>query len=265
MNSNNNEKESSELIKSLGYKSIPAEAAKYLLKKAKEKIEDEKADREAFEKELDAASDEELKLYIPSVYQKSIYKIDYDKLKENGIKLISFDIDDTLNDIFLNKIEANVPGAKVKMPEDAKGLFKKLKSMGFIVTLLTNSNANLAEGACSELNADGYISRANKPETMNFKVMQEQYGVEKSQMAHVGDNMRTDIYGGNVFGITTCLVRANGYSMKLVKFIGKRIGLPTKGKLIRNKLLKRDLWRKHHLKQKGDQYYQLGETPKYRL
>lgn len=260
----NNEKTSSELAKVLGFKNLPAEAAMYLVKLANSKIEDEKDDREAFEKELDAMSDKELKLYIPSVYQKNIYKIDYDKLKEAGIKLISFDIDDTLNDMFLNKIEANVPGLKVKMPKDAKELFKKLKSMGFIVTLLTNSGADLAEEACSELNADGYISRANKPESMNFKIMQEQYGVEKSQMAHVGNNIRTDIYGGNSFGITTCLVCANGYSMKLVKFIGKRIGLPTKGKLIRNKLLERDLWRKHHLKQKGDQYYQLGETPKYR-
>ena len=76
--------------------------------------------------------------------------------------------------------------------------------------------------------------------------------------------MRTDIYGGNSFGITTCLVRSNGYSMKIVKFVGKRIGLPTKGKLIRNKLLERGLWRKHHLNQKADQYYQLGEIPKYR-
>lgn len=264
MNLNNNEKTSADLAHAFGYKNLPAETAMYLVKLANSKIEDEKDDRVAFEKELETASDEELKLYIPSVYQKSIYKIDYDKLKEAGINLISFDIDDTLNDMFLNKIEANVPGFKVKMPKDAIELFEKLKSMGFTVTLLTNANTNLAEAACKELKADGYISRANKPESMNFRVMQEQYGVEKSQMAHVGDNIRTDIYGGNSFGITTCLVRANGYSMKLVKFIGKRIGLPTKGKLIRNKLLERDLWRKHHLKQKGDQYYQLGETPKYR-
>lgn len=138
-------------------------------------------------------------------------------MRKSGIKLISFDIDDTLNDIFLNKIEANVPGFKVRMPKDAIELFKKLKSIGFTVTLLTNSNTVLAEVVCSELNADGYISRANKSESMNFKVMQEQYGVEKSQMAHIGDNMRTDIYGENSFGITTCLVRSNGYSMKLVK------------------------------------------------
>lgn len=202
-------------------------------------------------------------MYIPSVYQKNIYRIDYIKLRESGIKLISFDIDDTINDIVLNKIETKVPGFKIKMPEDAIDLFKKLKFMGFTVVLLTNSTADLAKEVCHQLNADGYISRANKPETMNFKIMQEQYGVEKSQMAHVGDNIRTDIMGGNTFGIVTCLVRGISPSARLAKFIGKQIGLPTKGKLIRKKLLERNLWRKHHMKEKGDQYYQLGEIPRY--
>lgn len=266
MYSSDNEKEkvSLELAKALGIKKIASGAAEHLLEAAIKKIEDEKTDRDVFQKELAGYSDEELKLYIPDVYQKDIYKIDYSKLKENGIKLISFDIDDTITDTFINKVGANIPGGKVPMPDDAKELFKKLKFMGFTVTLLTNSEANLASEVCKQLKADGYISRANKPSTMNFEIMQQQYGVEKAQMAHVGNSMRTDIWGGNNFGITTCLVRRKGFAMRLVIFIGKKIGLPTKGKLIRNKLVERGLWRKHHLKEKGDQYYQLGEKPKYR-
>ncbi len=34
--------------------------------------------------------------YIPDVYQKSIYTIDYSKLKEKGIKCLLFDLDNTL-------------------------------------------------------------------------------------------------------------------------------------------------------------------------
>ena len=37
-----------------------------------------------------------IKTYVPDVFQKSIFNIDYDKLKAAGIKLISFDIDDTI-------------------------------------------------------------------------------------------------------------------------------------------------------------------------
>lgn len=90
------------------------------------------------------------------------------------------------------------------------------------------------------------------------------YGVDKSQMAHVGNSMRADIAGGNKYGVTTCLVRRAGTSMKLVKFVSNTLGVPTKGHLIRERLLERNMWRKHHVYHPGDQYYQLGEEPEYR-
>ena len=37
--------------------------------------------------------------YIPDIYQKSIYTIDYRKLKENGIRLLLFDLDNTLSPV----------------------------------------------------------------------------------------------------------------------------------------------------------------------
>lgn len=240
---------------------LTEDAAKYLLEKGKAMLQDEKADRGAFEENIDGLSDEELRMtFVPNVYQKDIYKIDYARLKANGIKLISFDIDDTIDDSVVNKLQAKVPGLKVTMPNDAKKLFQELKSMGFIVTLLTNAGAKLAEDACAALKADGYIARAHKPETRSFEEMLDNYKLEKSQMAHVGNSMRADVAGGNKFGITTCLVRRAGYSMKLVKFAAKRMGLPTKGHLVRKKLLERGLWRKHHKHHHDDQYYQLGET-----
>ena len=35
-------------------------------------------------------------IYIPDMYSKSIYHINYDKLKEDGIKCILFDLDNTI-------------------------------------------------------------------------------------------------------------------------------------------------------------------------
>ena len=35
-------------------------------------------------------------LLIPDVYQKSIYSINYKKLKKNGIKCLLFDLDNTI-------------------------------------------------------------------------------------------------------------------------------------------------------------------------
>lgn len=243
---------------------LPGEVRDFLLDKANRILQEEQTDRDAFAAELDGFSDNDLMVFVPDIYQKNIYKIDYRKLKEKGVKLISFDIDDTITDSIRNKARGALH-VKVTMPRDAKELFQELKAMGFKVVLLTNTKASIAKDVCDELQADGYIARADKPETKNFEKLMSEYGVEPSQMVHVGNSMRQDIVGGNRAGVTTCLVRRAGYSLKVVKFFMKGTGLRTKGHLVRQKLLERELWRKHHKDVKGDQYYQLGELPRYQV
>ena len=250
--------------KALWKTGLPEKAAKYVYDKANLILLDERSDRETFQAALEHYTDDELMVYVPDVYQEDIYRIDYARLKENGIKLISFDIDDTIDDSFINKLQANAPGLTVTMPDKARELVQGLKAMGFTVVLLTNAQQELAEGACKDLGADYCIARARKPEISGFEMITSRYGVDKSQMAHVGNSMRADIAGGNKYGVTTCLVRRAGTSMKLVKFVSNTLGVPTKGHLIRERLLERNMWRKHHVYCPGDQYYQLGEEPEYR-
>ena len=47
--------------------------------------------------------------YIPDVYQKSIYTIDYQKLKSSGIHCLLFDLDNTLV-----PASVKVPNKKIK-------------------------------------------------------------------------------------------------------------------------------------------------------
>ena len=66
--------------------------------------------------------------YIPDIYQKDIYHINYDQLKERGIKCLLFDLDNTLVPI------------NVKVPdEEIKDLFNKLKKKGFKLIIFSNS------------------------------------------------------------------------------------------------------------------------------
>jgi len=255
------------IAKSLGIDvdKLPAEAQDLLLGRATRMLQEEQADRASFKAELKRLSDADLMVFVPDVYQKDIYQIDYERLKENGIKLISFDIDDTIGDVLIHNIKARVPGMKVTMSKEARELFQRLKSMGFKVTLLTNAQAKIAVDTCNDLNADGYIARAEKPETKNFEAMMERFEItDPAQMAHVGNSITQDVRGGNLAGVTTCLVRRAGNAMKIWKAAMKMLGLKTKGHQVRKRLLERDLWRKHHQYIKGDQYYQLGELPRYR-
>lgn len=197
-------------------------------------------------------SNEYLRLnYVPDVYQPSIYKIDYQKLKNAGVKLISFDIDDTIAGL-----------EDFNPPKEAKVLFENLKNMGFEVVLLSNTWDDRAANFAKKLGIDGkYNAKAEKPLTKNFTKILEQYGLDKSQMAHVGNSMRDDVAGGNAFGIITCLVRRVG----ILSGLGKHIpGVRTEGQKLRTELKDREIWRKHHKYQDNDQYYQLDETPMYR-
>ena len=49
-----------------------------------------------------------LDLFIPDVYQQSIYTINYKKLKKNGIKCLLFDLDNTIAPYKINEPDQNV-------------------------------------------------------------------------------------------------------------------------------------------------------------
>ena len=66
--------------------------------------------------------------YVPDIYKKSIYTINYEKLKARGIKCLLFDLDNTL-----------VPYTDKVPSKKNKELFKKLKELGFKVIIFSNS------------------------------------------------------------------------------------------------------------------------------
>lgn len=233
-----------------------------LVKSGNEKWKDDKGSLDEYKKELQNMPEEELRLFVPNIYQKNIYDISYEVLKEKGIKLLSYDIDDTIDDVLVNNIQART-GIKFTMPEEAKELVERLHSMGFVVVLITNAIPEIALGAHAQLGTDDYIALAEKPGTTCFETILRKYNLDKTQMVHIGNSIRDDVRGGNRAGVITCLVRRNGWAMWIAKKMKTISGSTTKGKLIRKELSKRGIWHKHHVKEKDDQYYQLGEIQKY--
>lgn len=132
--------------------------------------------------------------YIPDIYVKSIYYIDYEKLKERGIKCILFDLDNTIAPISLKK-----PNKKIK------DLFQKLKKMGFKLIIFSNSGKMRLKPFKEELEVDCAFS-CKKPMRKKFDVILKEYRFSISEVVIVGDNIVTDVLGGNKVGITTILV-----------------------------------------------------------
>ena len=132
--------------------------------------------------------------FYPDAYQKSIYTINYDKLKENGIKCLLFDLDNTC-----------VPYSDRTPTKKLKNLFDKLSEQGFKVMRFSNSPKERLSPFKKELKVD-CCAKAGKPRKKNFIKIIDLYKYDLSEVAIIGDQLVTDIYGGNKVGITTVLV-----------------------------------------------------------
>ena len=136
--------------------------------------------------------------YVPDIYQKSIYTINYDSLLSRGIKCLLFDLDNTLA-----PITEKAPNEKVKE------LFNELKEKGFKLIIFSNSPKMRVRPFKDELEVD-CCARAKKPKPDKFLSVIKIYGYNFSEVAIIGDSMMDDIVGGNGVGITTILVNQIG-------------------------------------------------------
>ena len=136
--------------------------------------------------------------YIPDIYQKSIYAINYDALYNRGIKCLLFDLDNTIAPVTIKK-----PNKKVKE------LFDDLKTKGFKVVIFSNSPKTRVKPFKDELDVD-CCAMAMKPSKRKYMKLLDEYKLNVASVASIGDQLLTDIKGGNNVGITTILVNPIG-------------------------------------------------------
>lgn len=131
--------------------------------------------------------------FIPKEYYESIFKINYKKLKERNIKCLLFDLDNTC-----------VPYKEKNPTKELEELFKKLTQLGFKVIIFTNAPKKRII-PFKKLNVD-YNYSSKKPFKTNFNKILTKYNYKKEEVCIIGDQLFTDILGGNRIGINTILV-----------------------------------------------------------
>lgn len=168
--------------------------------------------------------------FIPDIYQKSIYTIDYKKLKKNGIKCLLFDLDNTC------------VSYKTKEPDRRlKELFAMLQN-DFKVIIISNSNKKRLRPFKEKLNVDTAYS-AHKPFKKKYQRILELYHLGVSEVACIGDQLLTDILGANRMEFTSILVNR----------IAKYEVITTRINRVFEKIILRRLAKKHLLV-KGEFY-----------
>lgn len=107
-----------------------------------------------------------LKRFIPKIYQKSIFTINYDKLKKNGIKCLLFDLDNTVS-----------PAKEVIYSEKIKKLFDKLKK-DFKIILFSNNFPKRIRPFAEYYNVDA-ACLSLKPFSYKYRYIVRKYGYKK--------------------------------------------------------------------------------------
>ena len=131
--------------------------------------------------------------FKPKMYYKSIFDINYDKLKNNNIKVLIFDLDNTIT-----TVSEDLPNERVVE------LFKKLSS-DFKIFIASNNTIGRVHRIGKYLNVHAFYSVA-KPTTRIKKLLLKKYNVQMEEVAMIGDQVITDIFMGNRLNMLTILV-----------------------------------------------------------
>ena len=152
--------------------------------------------------------------FIPDIYQKNIYSIDYDKLKKMGIKCLLFDLDNTLV-----PVNEDLPSKRLKE-------FLAMLEKDFKIIILSNSNKKRLIPFKESLNVDVAAS-AKKPFKAKYLKIMKLYKFKEHEIVAIGDQLITDIYGANKVGVTSILINQIGdyekFGTKINRFFEKFI------------------------------------------
>lgn len=133
-------------------------------------------------------------LLYPNTYLKKVEDINIEFLQKNKLKALILDLDNTLIDYNKNLSDSIIQWAK------------ELKGQGVRLYILTNTNNKQKVKDVSEKLDIPYEIFAKKPLKKGFLKVQKILNIKPENIAVVGEQIFTDIIGGNRCNMYTILV-----------------------------------------------------------
>lgn len=130
----------------------------------------------------------------PDLYYADVHAIDLDALAASGVDTLLMDLDNTL-----------LPRDSNVVPEDLKEWTREIKRRGFKACLVSNNWHERVRAVAEELEID-LVAKAIKPLPFAFAKALGKLGSKRSSAAVIGDQVFTDILGGNLMGMKSVLV-----------------------------------------------------------
>ncbi len=131
---------------------------------------------------------------VPKSTADSIHDIDLENLRNHGITGIITDLDNTLVG---SRIAYATP--------EVEHWLELAKQAGFKVVIVSNNHKSRVSKFAEPLRIP-FIYSAGKPTLSSFRKAMRTMGTSPSQTAMIGDQLFTDVFGGNRLGLFTILV-----------------------------------------------------------
>lgn len=133
-------------------------------------------------------------MLYPDMYLDSIDKLNIKELKAMGFKALIMDIDNTI-------IEWNI-----RVPDErSRKIINEAISEGMKVCLISNGTRDRVTEFAAALGVP-YVYNAGKPRKSPYKRALKLLDVSPDEVVAVGDQVFTDVLGGNRLGLYTILV-----------------------------------------------------------
>lgn len=136
-----------------------------------------------------------LSALVPTWYVESIYDIDLEKLWERGIRAIVTDLDNTL-------VAWNAPDPDERLLD----WVKRVRERGIAVCIASNNSHLRVEAFAAHLDVP-FLAKVRKPLRRGLRAVLAMLGTDTQSTALLGDQIFTDVLGGNRLGLMTILVR----------------------------------------------------------
>lgn len=153
--------------------------------------------------------------FLPSEFVKSVFDISPERLLEKGIRGIITDLDNTL-------VEWDRPDATPKLVN----WLKSMKDAGIQVTIVSN-NSELRVKSFADPLGIPFIYKARKPMGKAFIKALNTMDVKREEVVVIGDQLLTDVVGGNRIKLHTILVlpvaKSDGFFTRFNRLVERRI------------------------------------------
>ena len=136
-----------------------------------------------------------MSIFCPDYIFKSVDRITPEFLRERGIRALVLDVDNTLT---AHDSQELAPGVA--------DWLDRMRKAGIEMRISSNNTASRVRPFAQKVGLP-FVSFSLKPSPRGLRIAKKAFGVEKREMALVGDQVFTDMFAAKFYGIPVLMVQ----------------------------------------------------------